>query len=261
MNNIKLLEQQIENGGVAIGTYITFSDCITTELLGLVGYDFLWVDMEHTPIDKSRIAYHCIAAKAANKPVFIRVPCNDPAIVKPILDIGVDAMIIPDVRSREAAEMAIASCLYPPEGLRGFGPVRATCYGQEPVKEYIKRSKKDFWKIIQIEHIEAVKIIDDILSVPGIDSVLIGPNDLSGSAGVLGDINHPTMEPLYDTIARACKRRGIPFGVAIAYDADTVKKWIKRGVSWISVGADFGHIVAGAKQALEETRKATASRE
>lgn len=141
MNNNGLLKQQIENKGIAIGTYITFNDCITTELLGMVGYDFLWVDMEHTPIDKSQIVYHCIAAEATNKPIFVRVPCNDPAIVKPILDIGIDAMIIPDVRKKEMAEKAIASCLYPMDGLRGFGPVRATCYRQESITEYIEKIK------------------------------------------------------------------------------------------------------------------------
>lgn len=253
MELIQQIEEKIARGEVAVGTYVTFTDCALSELLGNVGYDFLWLDMEHTALDKNQILYHLIAAQAAGKPTFLRVAWNDPILVKPMLDLGPDALVLPNIRTREQAECAVAACAYPPEGIRGFGPTRATQYGQIPAASYIKNAKKAFWRIMQIEDVQAVRNIDEILSVEGIDSVLIGPNDLSGSAGLLGQTSHPDMLQLYDRIAEACRRHSIPFGVAIAYEENAVRQWIDRGVNWISVGADFGHIVAGASAVLHDT--------
>lgn len=254
MNLIGQIEAKIARGEVAVGTYMTFTDSALSELMGNLGYDFLWLDMEHTALDKNQILYHLIAAQAAGKPAFLRVPWNDPVLVKPVLDIGPDALIIPNVRTKGQAEYAIAACAYPPEGVRGFGPTRAARYGQIPAASYIADARKAFWRIVQIEDVQAVQNIDEILSVEGIDSVLIGLNDLSGSAGLLGQTGHPKMMLLYDQIAEACRRHEIPFGVAIAYDETAVRQWMERGISWISIGADFGHIVAGASAVLRDTR-------
>lgn len=247
MNRIYKIEEMFQERKIAVGSYISLGDGVTTELMGNAGFDFLWVDMEHTQIDKGRLLSHFIAAQATGKPVFVRVEWNDPVLVKPVLDLGVDAVIFPMIMNKMDAEKAIRSCLYPPKGIRGYGPTRANMYGMIDVGDYINDYAESFWKIIQIEHIDAIRNLDEILSVEGIDSVLIGPSDLSGSVGLLQQLKHPSVKALFDEAAEKLRAKGIPFGVAIGFDEQNVQEWIQRGVSWISLDSDAGLLAKSAR--------------
>ncbi|MCI8853613.1 MAG: 4-hydroxy-3-methylbut-2-en-1-yl diphosphate synthase [Lachnospiraceae bacterium] len=254
MNLISQIEDKIKKGGICVGTNIVLGDGVTTELLGCCGYDFLWVDMEHTQLGKDRLMPHFLGAQAAGKPVFVRVPWNDPVLIKPVLDMGIDAAIFPMIKGVEDAELAVSSCLYPPEGIRGYGPGRASMFGLEGVQEYIQRSGRSFWKIIQIEHVDALEHLEDIISVPGIDSVLIGPSDLSGSAGLLQQQEHPRVMVLYDEVAEVLRRKGMPFGAAVGFNEKSIREWVERGVSWLSIGSDAGFLMEAGKGTLERTK-------
>lgn len=112
-----------------LGTNTTFNDACVTELLGDCGFDFIWIDMEHTTITKDSAVQHLIACRASGAASFVRIPWNDPVLAKPILDMGADGIIIPQIRSYDEAVAAVAAMKYPPKGVRGWAPVRASDYG------------------------------------------------------------------------------------------------------------------------------------
>lgn len=247
-------KKKIENGELLVSTGVYYTDPCIVEQLGTVGYDMMWIDQEHTGFTLEIIRSHIQAAAAADIFSMVRVVDLNPATVKPILEMAPDGVIFPMINTVEAAQQAIASCLYPPKGIRGFGPVRANRFGAVPMDEYIRDAEKCLWRILQIEHVEGVKNLDKILEVPGIDSIVVGPNDLSASLGVLGQYRHPAVMEQMDKIAEICNKHKIPFGVALGYDEDNINDWIRRGASWFAVGADMGYLDIGACQTLEQTR-------
>ena len=148
----------------------------------------------------------------------------------------------------------MASCKYPPLGIRGFGPLKANNYSAMDSEQYLEMSKKEPWVILQIEHIDGVDNLKEIIKVEGVDSVVVGPNDLSGSLGLLGQTRHPEVLKQLDRIADTCNEAGFPFGASIGWNEEDVSDWIRRGVSWISVGGDVSYLVSGGKNTLEKTK-------
>lgn len=121
--------------------------------------------------------------------------------------------------------------------------------------EYLERAKREPWVIIQIEHIDAVANLEDILAVEGIDTVVIGSSDLSGSMGLLTQLRHPDVIEVCDQIAATCRKADIPFGVSLLWSEENVRDWIKRGVAWIGVDNDVRYLSSGARTAYEATRR------
>lgn len=253
MDYLNSIATKIKARRPVIGSYVSFADIAISELMGFAGFDFVWIGTEHTPIDKREVQNHLIAAHSAGVAAFVRVPWNEPVMVKPIIDMGPDGIVFPFIRTVEDAQKAVSSCCYPPKGERGFGPIRAIRYGFKDVPKYIETSEQQVWKILQVEHIDCVENIDSILQVEGVDSMLIGPNDLSGSIGLLGKTDHPKVVELYDTIAKACLKYGKPFGVATGFDPDTIRQWIRRGVSWMCISADFAMLSSAAGNIVKQT--------
>jgi len=230
-----------------IGGHVFLTDPSISEAMASFGYDFIWIDAEHGPFDKERLLAHIVAVNCAGAAAIVRVVWNDPAIIKPVLEMGVDGIIVPMVCTKEEAERAIAACRYPPLGMRGFGPRRANRYGMIPLPEYLENVDESIVKIVQIEHVDAVNNLHDILSVDGLDAVIIGPFDLSGSIGRLGELQHPEVIALYDEIVAVCKEEKVPCGVSIGpSDKDYIAQWLGRGVDFISCGDDISFLAAGA---------------
>jgi 2-keto-3-deoxy-L-rhamnonate aldolase RhmA len=254
-NYLYRIREKWEKKEVAIGTHMHFKEAAITEIIGDMGFDFVWIDMEHTGMDTTIVQNHLIACRATGMASFVRVPWNDPILVKPILEMNPSAVIFPQVKSADEAKAAVMACKYPPLGIRGFGPKRASGYGIMDVNEYVDKADSSFLIIIQIEHVEAVKNLDDILKVSGIDSIVIGPNDLSGSLGVLGNTKHPEVKRLIKTIAEKVNKYKIPFGNSIRYDEQEVQFNIDLGVSWLSVGTVEGYVIEGGKKVLGFSKK------
>jgi 2-keto-3-deoxy-L-rhamnonate aldolase RhmA len=254
MATLSDIRQKIAAHELVIGSHVSLLDSSVSELLACVGFDFLWVDTEHSAIDRGVLQQHLVAAQAGGAAAFVRIPWNDPVLVKPVLEMGPAGIVFPMICSAEQAKAAVAACLYPPAGVRGFGPRRAVRYGTVPSDRYIREAAESFWRIMQIEHIDAVRNLEAIVEVEGVDAIVVGPNDLSGSVGLLGQTGHPEVRKLCDRIAEVAKRRGIPFGTSIGDDPDTVRQWIDRGVDWIATGTDTGSLLAGGRRALEQAR-------
>ena len=257
-NHLVRIREKITRKELVIGTHIATSDPVASEIVCTAGFDFVWIDGEHGAIDRKDINLHIMAIRGQGVAPFVRVPWNDPVLVKPILDMGPAAVVFPFIKTAEEARLAVASCRYPPAGIRGFAPVRAINYGAMEGGEYLERAKREPWVIIQIEHIDAVGNLEEILAVEGIDTVVIGSSDLSGSMGLLTQLRHPDVIEVCDRIAAACRAVDIPFGVSLLWSEENVRDWIKRGVAWIGVDNDVSYLSSGAKSAYEATRRVAA---
>lgn len=246
--------QRLTSGEIPLGTWITFSDPAVTEICAQAGFDFLVLDTEHAPLGIETISLHLLALKGEKTFPIVRVLWNEPFYVKQVLDVGAPGVMIPWVLTKADAEKAVASCLYPPQGIRGFGPRRAAQYGLA-TENYIERANKDIFCVLQIEHIRAVENLEDILSVPHIDAIFVGPWDLSGSLGILGKMSHPLLEETVDTIIAVSQRHGLPVGIAAGLEREEITRWRGKGVHFITLGTDYGIFATQIQNVLAEGRK------
>lgn len=251
----KELKRRLEAGETLIGSHVTCNDPLLTEIIGNAGFDYLWIDMEHTYIEKTMLINHLIAARACQIPAFVRIPWNDQVLAKPILDMGADGLIFPMIRTPKDAEYAVQSCLYPPYGVRGYGPRRATQFGKYSGKEYIGEGHKNIMKLIQIETREAVEHIDAIAAVPGVDVLIIGPMDLSGAFGKLAQTQDPEIREVYRHVAQRGRAAGKPVLVSTSgYEEENLRFWASIGVNMITVGNEPGYLTDGLKKTLANFR-------
>ncbi len=247
INNLEKFKTKMASGRACVGSVITMSDPITSELSADCGMDFTWIDAEHGPFSLENIQGHIMALRGTGCAPLVRVAWNDYATIKPVLDLTPAGIIIPMVNSAEEALEAVVSCKYPPQGRRGCGVRRGTGYGSVPFEKYLQIADSEPMVIVQIEHIDAVSNLDAILEVPGIDSICVGPNDLSGSIGKLGQTSDPEVVQIIEEICRKTRESGLLLGTASApYDT-----WVKRGVNWIAMTSDWGAMAATMRSIAE----------
>jgi 2-dehydro-3-deoxyglucarate aldolase/4-hydroxy-2-oxoheptanedioate aldolase len=239
--------EKLARGQICLGTVISFTDPTVTEALSQV-LDFVWIDTEHNALSLETVQGHLMATKGSSTAPLVRVPWNDPVLIKPVLDIGAAGVIVPLVRSADEARRAVAACLYPPEGIRGFGPRRPSNYGQLGGPEFCRAANANVLPIVQIEHIQAVETIDEILAVPGLASIVLGPQDLAGSMGRMGEPRHPEVLRAIDSVIARARRAGMPVGIGAGDDPEILKDWIARGVQWLTMGGDCTLLLRSAMQ-------------
>lgn len=228
-------KQKLAQKQPLIGTLQEIPATEVTEILTLVGFDWLFVDMEHSAIDVPCMQ-HILQAGQKLCPCIVRSPSHDEVWLKKILDAGADGIIIPLVNSAEKAKEIIRLCKYPPEGSRSIGITRAQSYGMN-FQQYVAEANKNGAVILQMEHIDAVRNIDSIVKVPGIDAIFIGPYDLSGSMGMTGQVNSPEVQQQIEILRNACINANLPMGIFTANPAE-VKSLLEKGYSLIAVGID-----------------------
>ena len=178
---------------VQIGCWSALSNPISTEVLGLAGFDWLVLDGEHAPNDISTFIPQLMALKGSASAPVVRVPTNEPVIIKRLLDIGFYNFLIPFVETKEEAEQAVASTRYPPEGIRGVSVShRANMFGT--VADYFAQSNKNITILVQIESQQGVDNVDAIAATEGVDGIFVGPSDLAAALGHLGNASHPDVQ-------------------------------------------------------------------
>src|ERR1043166_8081102 len=176
------LKQKLRRGEVSIGTWVSIGHPDVAEILAGVGFDWLLFDMEHGPMTNETVHRMMQAMGEGPTVPLVRVASNNANAIGQALDGGAHGVMIPLVNTTEDARRAVAACKYPPDGIRGMGPRRATGYGRR-FHEYVRNANRDLLVVVQIETPEAVANIDSILSVDGIDVAAIGPGDLAQSMG------------------------------------------------------------------------------
>jgi 2-dehydro-3-deoxyglucarate aldolase/4-hydroxy-2-oxoheptanedioate aldolase len=254
MQNAPKVREKLRQGKVCLGTGVACTDPAMTEALcSLV--DFFWIDTEHGPLSLDTVEAHIRAAHGGDAAAVVRVPWNDPVRIKPVLDLGADGVIVPMVQNAEDVRQAVAACRYPPEGIRGYGPRRPSQYGRLGGPEFCRLANETILIFVQIENGEAVRNLEEILAVPGLTGILIGPNDLAGSLGYTGQPDHPEVLRVIDEVVDKARESGVVLSVAIRREPEEWAAWVKRGVRWITFGGDLDFILGSADYAAGRVRE------
>lgn len=219
-----------------VGCFLSMGSPTATEIVAGAGFDWLLIDMEHAVNELPDILHHLRAARGGTAEPAVRVPWNEPILVKRVLDAGVRTLLFPYIENAKEASDAVASTRYHPAGIRGFaGGTRATAYGRD--KGYAQSVPDEVCVLVQVETPSAVAAIGDIAKVEGVDGIFIGPNDLATNLGHMGQLgNHEVKQVISDAIA-AIGRGGKPAGI-LSLDNDQSRAYFEAGCTFIGVTSD-----------------------
>jgi 4-hydroxy-2-oxoheptanedioate aldolase len=248
------LKRKLQKGEVVIGPFMNCSYGAFIEIVGLAGFDYAIIDMEHGPLSVETAEDLCRAAQGVGLAPIVRVRKNDAPQIQRALDIGSAGVQVPQIETKADAEAVVRAAKYQPLGMRGISfYTRASDYTVFGISGYTDRLNQEQMVLVHVEGRRGLENLDQILTVPHIDVIFLGPYDLSQSFGIPGQVNDPRvvkgMEEATAKIRAAGKWAG-----TFAGDAETAKRWIKTGVQYISLGVDVG-IFARACRALVEQVK------
>ncbi|AUO67422.1 2-dehydro-3-deoxyglucarate aldolase [Citrobacter freundii complex sp. CFNIH2] len=228
---------------LTIGCWSSSSSHVVTELVGLCGFDWVMFDCEHSPNDVSNLVPQLMALKGSTTSALVRPYWNDPVLFKRLLDIGCTNFLVPMVESREEAERAVAATRYPLGGTRGLAVShRGNYFGM--MDDYLTRINDNIGVIVQIESGKGVENLEEIIQVPGVDGIFIGPSDLSSSLGYLGNPGHPEVVSAIAHIIETCRKYGKPVGT-VSFDPRAVEQYIAQGMSFVAIASDLGVLKNG----------------
>lgn len=246
------LIEALHGGRRQLGLWLTIEDPLVAEMLSALGYDWLLIDCEHTPMGPREALRLMQAAARGRSEVVVRTSQLDEAEFKKFLDIGATALMVPDVRTPEAATRAARAVEYGPAGLRGMaGPSRASGFGAAP--DYARTARDGLALILQVESVEALSNLEAIAAVPGVDALFVGPADLAASMGFPGEPSHPeVVAASIDAIVRI-RRSGLPAGF-LTPDPDVLDRALDAGCDLVAVAIDSVLLRDGAAAALAHRR-------
>ena len=242
------LKRDLAAGRVCLGATVTIGNPVVAELLSRVGFDWLWIESEHTTLTTENVLGMLQATNGADVSTVVRVPWNDKTLIKRAVDAGPDGILVPEINTREEAEYAVRAMKYPPLGERGAGLARAQAWGLA-MGEYYASANDEILTLLMIEHIRGVENIDEILAVPGVDGVMIGALDLSGSMNLLGQTDHPDVEAAEQRVLAACRRANVSCGT-VAPDPDQANRRIAQGFTNVAVAIDVLMLIGAARSTL-----------
>jgi 2-dehydro-3-deoxyglucarate aldolase len=245
------LRKRLQQGELVLGTILSLNSPAVAEILSQIGFDWLFIDAEHSTLDPHDLQV-LFQATGDAIPCVVRIPALDEIAVKKTLDAGAAGLLVPQVHDAEQVEQLVKWGRYYPAGSRGLGFGRAQGYGLN-VGEYLEKANDDILLSVQAESAEAVKNIESIVKVPGLDAVLIGPYDLSASMGLPGQVNHPDVQAAIRHAARACFEAGMPVGI-FGLSAAAVRPYIEQGFCFVVCGVDTILLGNAARQLLKDLR-------
>lgn len=233
------LKSKLAQAKLTLGSWITLGHPAIAEIMAAAGFDWLVLDMEHSVLELGEVQILIQVLDGQHCPAIVRLTSNHPDQIKRVMDAGATGVMVPMIKSATDAKAAVQAVYYPPQGQRGVGLARAQGYGAR-FEEYRNWLEKNAVIVAMIEHIDAVNAIDSILSVDGIDAYIIGPYDLSGSMGRVGEFNHPEVQSAIDRVLKAGNRLGKPGGIhVIEPNQDELQQRIDDGFSFIGYGLDI----------------------
>lgn len=243
--------RRVKSGETLIGTIVTLATPTPSEILAELGFDWLFVDGEHGPLETGNILA-ILQAVGHKTPCLVRVPSAEEVPIKKVLDLGATGVIVPQINSAEQAADVVRFARYSPAGDRGVGLARAHGYGLH-FQEYVESANDTVTVIVQAEHAQAVENIESIVQVEGIDAVFLGPFDLAASMGKMGQIDDPVVMDAIDHITKTCQAAKIPLG-CFGMSAKAVRPYMERGYTLIVAGVDVLFLTHAAKQTLSELK-------
>jgi 2-dehydro-3-deoxyglucarate aldolase len=234
-------------GKKLIGCWSSLSSAITTEVLGVAGFDWILLDGEHSPNDMSTYIPQLMALKDSASAPVVRPSSNNAVEMKRLLDAGFYNFLVPFVESVDEARQAVAATRYPPQGMRGVSvSQRSNRYGT--VVDYFKSANEQMCVMVQIESAAGVACAREIAALDGVDCLFVGPSDLAAGLGHLGNANHPDVQAAIAAVFAAARAAGKPSGILAPVEADA-RRYLGLGASFVAVGSDLGAFRA-ATQAL-----------
>ena len=246
MNSIR---KRVLSGEILFGAGAYLGSSLTVEMIGITGFDFVWIDCEHGVGDLSELLPQLQAASIGGAAPVVRIVWNEAPRFKRVLDLGAAGVMVPYVNTAAEARAAAQAMRYPPEGVRGVARlIRANGFGQD-FQAYFSEANEALLTVVQIETAEAVKNADEIAAVEGVDVLFIGPMDLSNNMGIPAQFEHPDLEKAMDTVLAACHKHGKAPGI-LAPTLDLVTKWVGKGFTFLVVGSDLASIMQGLKSTL-----------
>jgi len=229
---------QIGAGQRLMGCWLSLGSPITTEVLGLAGFDWLLMDAEHAPNDVLSLIPQLMALKDSPSAPVVRPPWNDTVVIKRLLDAGFFNFLIPFVESAEQARAAVAATRYPPQGVRGVSvSQRSNRYGAVP--DYFSTVNEQIVVMAQIESRAGVAAVHEIASVEGIDALFVGPSDLAAAFGHFGQPAHPEVQAAIAEVLTIARAAGKPTGILAPVEADA-RAYLAQGLTLVAVGSDLG---------------------
>jgi 2-keto-3-deoxy-L-rhamnonate aldolase RhmA len=248
------VRKSLREGNPVFGVTLTVASAETAAQAATLGFDFLWIEMEHSPITLETLRNMVLATRGLPAVPFARVPVNEIWTAKRVLDAGALGVMFPFTSTPELARQAVAACKYPPHGRRGSGPGLASFRWPAP-EGYHDFADRNVMVVIIIEEARAVEEIDAIAATPGVDVIFVGTSDLSFSLGCRGQQDHPKLEAALEKIVKAGKAHDKFLGLPTA-DPALIKKRFEQGFRFFQTATELGLMARGARQLLEPLGKA-----
>jgi len=243
------VRKRLRAGEPAFGLTITVNSPEVAAYAAALGFDFLWVEMEHSPVTLETLRNIVLATRASPAVPFARVPVNELWTAKRVLDLGVHGVMFPFSSTPELARQAAAACRYPLEGRRGSGAFLASLSWPDQTTPYPDSADRNVVVVTIIEEARAVEQIDEIAATPGVDVLFIGTSDLAFSLGLRGRQDHPALQEAIAKVAAAAQRNGKWLGRP-AFTADRIQEYLAQGFRFFQASSDLRLLAVGAKQLL-----------
>lgn len=229
---------KLKAGETVFGVFVRYPDAALVEVIGYQGWDFCVFDAEHGVIEPRDVENMTRAAELRDMTPIVRVTTNYAPVILRYMDSGVQGLLVPWITTAAEASKAVQAVKYHPEGIRGLAGVRASEYGQgAPLGEYVKKANAETLVILQIETGGSVDNLHEIIKVAGIDVIFIGPNDLSHSLGVPGEIRHPAVLDAMQRVIDIVKDSPAALGIMVQ-NAASAREWRERGARFISITSE-----------------------
>lgn len=236
-----------------VGLWCSMASLISAEILAGAGFDWIVIDGEHAPNDIPLLISQLQAMRGGTAEPVFRVPWNEPVIIKRALDAGARSLLIPFVQNAEEARKAVAAARYPPLGIRGVAVVpRGNDYGR--VRDYHRNAHLDTCILVQLETRAALKEIDAIAAVEGVDGMFIGPSDLAADMGHLADNRHSDVQAAVEDAAQRIRAAGKSAGT-LSGNLDDVEPFFAMGFNFTAAGSDVGILARGAENIAARFQK------
>ncbi len=250
---MKKFRADLDSGRLCLGSGISVSDPAVTEALGPV-VDFVWLDLEHTPLGLESLQAHLMAARATVTPAIVRVPSSDIGMIKRVIDTGAPGVLVPQVTSAEEVRRVVEACRYTPQGSRGYGPRRAANYGHVANETYLAEANAQLFVAVQIENRGGYDALDEILQIDGLDSIALGPHDLAFSLGKPGQLGDPEVRQAIESIVSRARAAGRYVGSGMDVDPEFAVYAASIGCQWLQVGGELGYMIQTARDAYARIR-------
>lgn len=249
------VKKALKENRVCIGTMVSsFRSPQIAQIWGACGWDYFIMDTEHSFFDYETLADIMTVARTEEITPLVRVASNTYPLLARVLDVGALGVICPRVDTPEEVRQILNACKYPPLGQRGLSMSNIHhAHRGTSQREYVEWANANSLIVIQPETETAVENIEKLVSIPGVDAVMIGPNDLSLSMGISGEFNHPRMVAAYERVIAACRRHGVAPGVHMM-DLNSAQHWIGKGMRFVTFMNDLRFMMEGAKNSAGQLR-------